>query len=127
MNGTTRMHARRLIDVALLGIVLVLAACQEMDPYTRPDTWQPTGVNAGNIGVMVANPNDLIRGRGVSTSDSKSSNLAIGHIWNETPKGLLDPGGNTSSTGSSPSGGSSSGGGSSGGGGGGGGSPAPGG
>lgn len=115
------MPARILIDVALIGLLLGLAACQEMDPYTRPDTWAPTGANAGNIAVMVANPSDLLRGRGVTSVDSKASNVAIGHMWTDTPKQLLDPGGasgtsSTSGTGSSGSSSGSSGSGGSGGG-----------
>ena len=71
----------------------VLAACQDMDPYTRTDMWQPTGANAGNIAAMVANPYDLIRGRGVPIVDTKESTIAIGHLWTDTPKPLLGAGG----------------------------------
>jgi type IV pilus biogenesis protein CpaD/CtpE len=113
------MQPRYTIRMALLAAVLVLAACQEMDPYTKSYVWQPTGANAGNIAAMVANPNDLIRGRGVVRTDSRESNAAIGHIWSDTPKPLLDPGG-SGSTGAPSGSGSGSG---SGGGGGGGGAP----
>jgi type IV pilus biogenesis protein CpaD/CtpE len=112
------MHPRLLIDVALIGLILGLTSCEQMNPYTRTDTWQPTGANAGNISAMVADPYDLIRGRGVDRVDSKESNVAIGHVWADTPKALLDPGGqSSSSSGSSGSGssGSGSGGGSGGG------------
>lgn len=115
------MHPRLLIDIALIGLILGLTACQQMDPYSREDTWQPTGANAGNIAAMVADPYDLIRGRGTDKADGKESSLAIQHINSETPKPLLDPGGQTGS-GSSGSSGSSSGSGSSGSGGGSGGS-----
>jgi hypothetical protein len=90
------MHMR----VGLVMSVMTLTACQEMDPYARTDMWQPTGANAGNIAAMVANPHDLINGRGVTTVDSKASNIAIGHVWSDTPKPLLDPGGASSSGGS---------------------------
>jgi hypothetical protein len=111
------MRSRTIIRVGLLAAILAVAACQQMDPYTRTDTWQPSGANAGNISAMVANPYDLIRGRGVDKVDSRESGIAINHIWNDTPKGLLDPGGGSGGGGGGSGGGGS---GSSGGGGGGG-------
>ena len=94
------MHTRLIIGFGMVIGSLMLTACQDMDPYTRTDMWQPTGANAGNIAAMVANPYDLIRGRGVTAVDSKASNIAIGHIWSDTPKALLDPGGASSGGGS---------------------------
>jgi hypothetical protein len=103
------MQPRHLFRIALIASVLGLAACQQMDPYSRTDEWQPNGANAGNISAMVADPYDLIRGRGVDVSDSKPSNLAIGHVWNDQPKALLDPGGSAGASGASNSGSSGSG------------------
>ncbi|MEJ0016004.1 MAG: hypothetical protein WDN25_05465 [Acetobacteraceae bacterium] len=105
------MRSHHIVRLSLFAGVLTLAACQEMDPYTRPGTWQPTGANAGNIAAMVADPYDLIRGRPATRVDSKASDLAVGRLWTDKPKPLPDPGG---------PGGSGSGGGSGGGGGGGG-------
>ena len=101
------MRSRQLIRLAVVVAVLALAACQEMDPYARTDMWQPTGANAGNIAAMVADPHDLIRGRGVTTANSKPSNIAISHVWTDRPKGLLDPGSGSGGGGSSGSGGGS--------------------
>ena len=104
------MRSRIIIRAALLAAVLVVAACQQIDPYTRTDMWQPTGANAGNIAAMVANPYDLIRGRGAAKEDSKASNVAISHVWSDTPKGLLDPGGGSGGGSSGSSGGAGGGG-----------------
>jgi len=90
---STPMHSRHIIRVALLAAALAVSACQDMDPYTRADTWQPSGSNAGNIAAQVANPYDLIRGRDFGRVDGASSSLAIGRVWTDTPKKLLNPGG----------------------------------
>ncbi|HEY7576004.1 MAG TPA: hypothetical protein VH855_00295 [Acetobacteraceae bacterium] len=106
------MQLRHALRIAPMIAVLTLAACQEMDPYSRPDTWQPTGANAGNIAAMAANPYDLIHGRGVQQVDSRGSNQAIGHVWTDTPKPLLNPGGFDAGSGGGSGSGSSGGGGS---------------
>lgn len=74
----------------LLGL---LGGCEDRDPYRRTDVWYPSGVNAGNIAAMVANPADLIRGHGVQRSDGKQAVMAVEHIWQDKPKPLpaLDP------------------------------------
>jgi hypothetical protein len=94
-----------IVRVALIGGTLAMAGCQNLDPYTREGTWQPTGANQGNLAVMVANPQDLIHGRGQQAEDSKEPALAINRLWTDTPKPLLDPGGGGSGSGSSGSGG----------------------
>jgi hypothetical protein len=38
------------------------------DPYKRPGTYNPTGVNDANLRTMVANPHDLVEGTGQGTS-----------------------------------------------------------
>jgi len=114
------MQSRTILRCALLAAVLSVAACQEMEPYARNDMWQPTGANAGNIAAMVANPYDLLRGRGSDRTDSNEPVLAIHRVNTDHTKALLDPGGNGASSSGSSGGGGSGGGGSSGGGGGGG-------
>jgi len=119
------MRVSTIVRIALVGGTLGLTACQEMDPYTRTGTWQPTGANQGNLAAMVANPYDLIHGRGLPAADiadTKGSTLAINRLWTDQPKALLDPGGGSGSgSGGSGSGsGSGSSGGSGGGSGGGG-------
>ena len=113
------MQSRTILRCALLAVVLSVAACQEMEPYARNDMWQPTGANAGNIAAMVANPYDLLRGRGSDRTDSNEPVLAIHRVNTDHTKALLDPGGNGASSSGSSGGGGSGGGGSSGGGGGG--------
>lgn len=113
------MQSRTILRGALLAAVLSVAACQEMDPYARNDMWQPTGANAGNIAAMVANPYDLIRGRGSDRTDSNEPVLAIHRVNTDHPKALLDPGSDSAASSGSSGGGGTTGGGSGGGGGGG--------
>lgn len=113
------MQARTILRCALLAAVLSVAACQEMEPYARTDMWQPTGANAGNIAAMVANPYDLLHGRGSDRTDSNEPVLAIHRVNTDHTKALLDPGGLSSSSSGSSGGGGSGGGGPGGGGGGG--------
>ena len=98
-----------LTRIVPLAALLTLTACQQLDPYTRTDMWQPTGANAGNIAAMVADPNDLIRGRGSDRANTKPAVLAIERVATDKPKALRDPGG-LSSTDAKGSGGGANGG-----------------
>jgi hypothetical protein len=53
----------------LIGALFV-AGCDSYltDPYLRPGTYNPTGVNDANMRVMVANPHDLVEGTGTGAS-----------------------------------------------------------
>lgn len=103
-----RVSARHL---TALGVVTLLAACDQYDPYHRTDVWYPTGASASNLAVMVANPSDLIRGRGTQRSDGKEAVLAVDRVWLDKPKPLPD----LSTTGVNGTSGSGSGGGAGGG------------
>ena len=72
----------------LLFIAAGLSACAETDPYTRNYSWQPTGANANNIAAQVANKKDLIRGRGVTTSDPIESVTPIFKLYEGNPRPL---------------------------------------
>jgi uncharacterized membrane protein YgcG len=102
------MHLFTIVRLSLIGAILALAACQQIDPYTRDYMWQPTGSVQGNLAAMVANPDDLIRGRGQATEDTKEPTLAINHVWTDQPKTLLDPG-SSAGSGTNGSGGGGSG------------------
>lgn len=104
------MRAGCISRIVILGMLPALAACQQLDPYTRPGMWQPTGANAGNISAMVANPYDLIHGRGVVRTDSVGPALAVQRVQTDQPKALLDPGGGSGGAGGSGGSGSGAGG-----------------
>lgn len=75
--------------LAFIASLIALAGCDERDPYLRTDVWKPTGANAGNIAAMVADPHDLISGRGTAVQNSNESAAAVSHVWLDQPKPLL--------------------------------------
>lgn len=101
------------------GLLVMVAGCEELDPQRRTDVWYPTGTNAANIAAMVANPNDLIRGRGATGSSGKEATLAVDRLWQDKTKPLPvvnDSSGATGGGGGGSGGGGGGGGGSGGGG-----------
>ena len=53
-----------------LVVLVLVSGCtyDPFDPYQRPGTWVPDGSNDANLRAMVANPHDLVEGRGTSVS-----------------------------------------------------------
>ncbi|HVC63814.1 MAG TPA: hypothetical protein VND19_26030 [Acetobacteraceae bacterium] len=105
----------RALHFTILASLTVLGGCDQRDPYLRTDVWNPTGANAGNIAAMVADPHDLISGRGTDVQNSNEPALAVGHVWLDQPKSL-SPGGSGGGGGGAQSGGGGTGSGASGGG-----------
>jgi type IV pilus biogenesis protein CpaD/CtpE len=53
----------------LIGALVVSGCGYDLtDPYQRPGTYNPLGVNDANLHTMVANPHDLVEGTGTQTS-----------------------------------------------------------
>jgi hypothetical protein len=78
--------------IRILGVICAVAAlggCMERDPYRRTDVWRPTGANSANLAAMVADPNDLIRGRGTTRAGSGPSVIAVERVSIDRPKPLL--------------------------------------
>lgn len=94
MTGMTRL-------TALLCVTAAIGGCMDRDPYRRTDVWRPTGANAANIAAMVADPNDLIRGRGTTRTDTKAPMMAIDRVVTDRPKPLVPIGDQTGSGGGS--------------------------
>ncbi|MGC8477991.1 MAG: hypothetical protein ACP5NP_16695 [Acetobacteraceae bacterium] len=79
--------------VLLVGFSLSLTACNRDDTYSRPYTWHPTHANDANIAAEVADPSDLVVGRG---SDSVPAAMVVPPITAMT--GSAATGGGTSGT-----------------------------
>lgn len=84
--------------------LLATAACSPHDFYDRPGDWLPSGANAANLAVMVADPLDLVRGVDTRGADGQEMETAITRWRAGKPKRLLDagpimPSGSSSGTG----------------------------
>jgi hypothetical protein len=89
MSGMARI-------LGVLCATAALAGCMDRDPYRRTDVWRPTGSNAANIAAMVADPKDMISGRGAGGQSSKPSIVALDRLAIDRPKPLPAPNGATS-------------------------------
>jgi type IV pilus biogenesis protein CpaD/CtpE len=74
--------------VSICGVVMAamsLTACgggsNYLDPYQKPYTWHPTAAPTANLAAQLANPHDLVSGRGGPEGDAKQSSVAIERIW----------------------------------------------
>lgn len=67
-----------------------LAGCVENDPLVRPGLWRPTGANAADLALQVANPGDLVRGQGAVTTDGQLAAAALDRLRNDKLKKLPD-------------------------------------
>jgi hypothetical protein len=100
---TGRLLAHGLLHGGLAAFLIALAGCagqNYLDPYEKPYAWHPTGAAAANIAAQVVDPHDLVAGRGTNKKDTQESNLAIQHIWADTPKPFITEGGGSSGGGS---------------------------
>ena len=94
---SSAMIAPRMMALATsIAATLLLPGCDEhqlaqVDPYKREGMWRPEGINAGNIAAQLADPRDLVRGRGDSTPQIKQATRAVNRIWGPTPGGGTPP------------------------------------
>jgi len=80
-----------LTAMAVAGAAL-LAGCDSIDPLQREGLWTPTHVNRANTTLMAANPADLVRGTGETTSNGVLAAAAIDRLYNNKVKKLPDSG-----------------------------------
>ena len=84
-HGTTATRPVRLPGLRRSGrwsvaprllLLAALAACAE-DPFDRPGTWRPAGVNETNLRAMVADPAHLARGVGAGTERGQAGSRPV--------------------------------------------------
>jgi type IV pilus biogenesis protein CpaD/CtpE len=86
------MPNRIILAVAAVTGAALLAGCAETDPLTREGLWRPTHVNRANATLMAANPADLVRGTGETTSNGVMAAAAIDRLYTNKLKKLPDSG-----------------------------------
>ena len=74
---------RALLCVALLGL---LAGCADTDPLQRQGLWRPNHANETDLRAMVADPADLVAGRGDPAGDGPAAVAAIERLRSDTVK-----------------------------------------
>lgn len=86
----------------LIAVTAVLAACSHhTDSIASLDRIPFGGTNQANIAAMVANPTDLVHGRGQKTVDGATGAAPVERILTDHQKTLLNPGRSASSGGAS--------------------------
>jgi len=65
-----------------LVVLVLVSGCtyDPFDPYQRPGTWVPEGSNNANLRAMVANPHDLVEGKGTSVSSGAAAAPPVGRL-----------------------------------------------
>jgi type IV pilus biogenesis protein CpaD/CtpE len=77
----------------LFVMAATLAACDHnVDAIARLDRIPFGGSNQANIAAMVANPADLIRGRGENSAVGQEASAPIDRLQTDRQKLLLNPG-----------------------------------
>jgi type IV pilus biogenesis protein CpaD/CtpE len=76
----------------LLLLLIVLAGCDKIDPYTREGVWRPNGANDTNLRAMVAVPADLAAGEPASPADGTLGAAALNRLRHDLVRPLPDSG-----------------------------------
>jgi hypothetical protein len=80
------------VSMLLLPLLVALAACNQVDPYTREGNWRPNGANDANLRAMVAVPADLVAATPASPADGHLAAAAVDRLRHDTVRPLLDSG-----------------------------------
>jgi len=76
----------------LLLLLLLPAACAELDPFQRAGVWRPTAANDANLRAMVERPDDLAEGRGETNAAGFGAAAAVDRLRNDRIRPLPDSG-----------------------------------
>ncbi|MBU6497147.1 MAG: hypothetical protein KGJ41_02265 [Rhodospirillales bacterium] len=77
MNMIFPVSLRAAMAGAVILLPLALGGCDTIDPFKRPGMWRPDDANAFNLQAQVADPHDLVMGRGTDMADGDTAAKAI--------------------------------------------------
>jgi hypothetical protein len=81
----------RVVHTVLLLAALGLGGCTAMnDPWDRPGAWRAQGANDANLRAMVADPADLIAGRGTDRRVGPGAADAVDRLYRDRVRALPD-------------------------------------
>lgn len=63
--------------LAIAVITLPLASCTQYGAWNSQGMWQPIGSNSANLRAMIANPQDIVSGRGSVTAPGGEAARAV--------------------------------------------------
>jgi hypothetical protein len=78
-------------SIALL-LMLGLAGCDAIDPYSRAGAWHPNGANDADLRAMVAVPSDLALATPASPADGTLAAAALTRLRRDQVRPLLNSG-----------------------------------
>lgn len=88
MSPHPRLYRILRLACVLLPTGLLVAGCDLTDPEKREGLWHPTGSPGRNLAMQVANPADLLIGRGMRGSDGQMAAAAIERMRADKTKPL---------------------------------------
>jgi hypothetical protein len=75
---------------ALLLLLLVVAGCDQLDPYQRAGMWRPNGANDADLRAMVAVPADLVMARPAAPANGGLAVEALDRLRQDRVRPLPD-------------------------------------
>jgi hypothetical protein len=73
-------------------LLLLLAACDQTDPYERTGVWRPNLANEINLRAMVEAPSDLATATQTARADGGMAAAAVARLRHDQVRPLLDSG-----------------------------------
>ena len=86
------MLNRIILTTAALAATGLLTGCDATDPLLRDGQWHAEHVNRANLTLEAANPADLVRGTGETTTDGIVAAAAVQRLYDNKVKKLPDAG-----------------------------------
>ena len=81
-----------MMRMGALLLLLAVAGCDQVDPYSRPGVWRPHGSNDANLRAMVVVPSDLVLATPTARADGGLAAAALTRLRRDRVRPLPDSG-----------------------------------